>query len=92
MFDSISFAVEAPSSDHAINLFLGRRIKSWRKLMSHPASDFSLFLASIVSWGIGSFLCSGREHVSNARRGARLHGTRLSVPSMSTVREMRLLM
>ena len=104
MLALISFAVKASSliiflmaSDHAMNLFSGRQIKSWQKLISHPritfcslrrASDCSLFLASIVSQGIGLFSCSGHEHVSNARRGMQSHRTRLSVPSTSTVREM----
>ena len=86
MLASMSFAVKVSSliiflmaSDHATNLFSGRQIKRRRKSTSHPritfcssrrASDSSLFLASIVSRGIGSFSCSGREHVSKARRGA----------------------
>jgi hypothetical protein len=108
MLVSISFAVETLTeiifliaSDHATYLFSGRQIRSLRKLMSHPrmifcssrsASDFNLFLASIISQGIGLFSCSRREHVSKASRGARLHRTMLSVPSTSTAKEMRLSM
>ncbi len=65
------------ASNHTMNLFSWRWIRSWQKLISHPriifcssrrAPVFSLFLASIVSLGMSSFLCSGHEQVWNARR------------------------
>lgn len=79
MLVSNSFAVEVPSliivlmvSIHAMNLLLGRQIRSRQKSMSHPritfcssrrASDFNLFLASVVSPGMMALiLCHGHEH------------------------------
>ncbi len=84
----------------ATNLLSGGFINSQQKLISHPvivlissrgASDLSLFLASIVLRGIGSFWSNGLEHVSNIRMGALMHRMRLSDPSMSTVSDTRLL-
>ncbi len=104
MFVSSIFAVAYPSLSissiafvQAVNLLSGRMIKSRLKSISQPrivfvssnrASDSSSFLASIVSHGIGSASARGLEHVSNIRRGALSHLTRLSVPLISTVNDI----
>ncbi len=101
---SSSFAVIVPSKSivliadvHALYLFSGRIINSCLKLINQPrivflpssgASDLSLLRASIASQGIGLCRCSGRAQVSIASNGAWAHCTKLSVPLISTVREI----
>ncbi len=105
MFCSISIAVEDSSSIiflidifHTLDLLSGSWMRSRQKSMNHPkmvfcssskASEWSLFLASIVSRGMGSFELRGLEHMLNARRDAQLHLSKLSVPLMSTASEIK---
>ncbi len=96
MFVSSTFAVVYPllmillmAFIYAINMFSGSTISSWQKFISQPrivfcssrgASDWSLFIASMVLWGIGLSLCSGRAQLSKARSGARSHRTKFLSP------------
>ncbi len=105
---SSSFAVEVPHERislidfvQAVNLLSGKEMMRRQKLMRHPkiifsslslASADSLFLASISSHGIGSFGSFGHAVAWIASRQAAAHLARLSVPGMSTMRGIMLLM
>ncbi len=79
------FVRESDQESTEVNFHPRIFLISWRR-----ASNSSLFIASIVLWGIGSSGSSGHKTVPIPRSGARSHLIRLSISLTSTVRETRL--